>query len=146
MAEIKVNITALNRFLNGVVQPYLKNKAEEIVKEAQQNVHSASGELKSSMRVEPGDKGSVRIVVDAPYAGFVHEGTGPQHQPSPNPPYFPRLRRSGLILWAEEKGLNPYKVAQGIAKNGTPANPFLSDALAQVLGKYKFKWIKKDLT
>lgn len=148
MAEVtvKINKAALGRFLNKQVQPFLAKKAREVVAEAMKSAPNATGELQSSMSVKNGPRGSVEIIVNAPHAGFVHSGTGPQHQPTPRPPYFPKVRRRGLILWSESKGANPYQVAAGIAKNGTPANPFLSDSLEKVLGRYQYKWISRDIS
>lgn len=145
MAEVKVNIAAFNRFLNQQVQPYLMKKAEEIAQEARINAPvGATGDLRSSINVKRGAKGSVTVNVDADHAGYVHQGTGPQANP-PQAPYFPRVRRRGLILWSDSKGLNPYQVAHGIAANGTPANPFLEQAIQKVLSGFKFRWIKRDL-
>lgn len=146
MAEIKINISAYNDFINRTVQPYLLAKAHEIANEARINSPvGATGELSNSISVERGEKGSVKILVRSEHAGFVHQGTGPQHIPGARAPYFPRLRKGGLIIWSESKGVNPYKVAYGISKSGTPANPFLSNAITKVLGANKFRWIKLDL-
>lgn len=142
---VKVNRGAYNSFLNKIVQPYLAKQAREIAAEAQRNAPVGTGELRSSIQVTKGERGGVKIQVNAPHAGYVHEGTGPQHQPSPRANYFPKLRRRGLILWSESKSLNPYAVAHGIAANGTPANPFLTDALEKVLGRYNFRWIRREV-
>ena len=147
MAQVQINVAAFNKFLNRTVQPYLQKKAEEVADEARKRAPSgATNDLKSSISVEKGARGSVRVKVEADHAGFVHQGTGPQHQPNPHPPYFPKLRRRGLILWSESKTANPYQVAQGIAANGTPANPFLEESLEKVLGRFNFKWIRRDIT
>lgn len=146
MAQVQINVAAFNRFLNKTVQPYLQKKAEEVAEEARKRAPAgATNELKSSISVEAGPRGSVRVKVEAEHAGFVHQGTGPQHQPNPRPPYFPKLRRRGLILWSEAKGADPYAVAHGIAANGTPANPFLEESLEKVLGRFNFKWIRRDI-
>lgn len=148
MAEfnVKVNISALNKFMSRTVQPYLLKKANEVAVEARRRAPSgATGELQDSITVKKGPRGSVTIEATAPHAGFVHQGTGPQHQPNARPPYFPKLRRRGLILWSESKSVNPYQVAHGIAANGTPANPFMEESLAKVLGRFNFKWIRRDL-
>lgn len=146
MATIQVNISALNKFLSNQVQPYLLKKAKEIAEEARVNApKGATGSLASRISVEKTGKGGASVKVDTDYAGFVHEGTGPQHQPSPRAPYFPKLRRRGLILWSDSKNLDPYQVAHGISQDGTPANPFLSDAIEKVLGRFNFKWINRRL-
>lgn len=146
MAGIEFNTAAYNRFLNRVVQPYLFKKAEEIAKEAKNAAPAgATNDLRDSIRVEKNNSGGATVKVEAGHAGFVHQGTGPQHQPNPNPPYFPKLRRRGLIAWSESKNANPYKVAAGISNSGTPANPFLEESIAKVLSRFQFRWIRKDL-
>lgn len=143
--SVHVNVSALNKFLNQTVQPYLRKKAEEIAAEARRQAPvGATGQLKESIRVREGAKGSVSVHVDAPYAGFVIDGTGPQADP-PQPSYFPRLRRRGLILWSDQKKLNPYAVAHGISINGTPPNSFLEDSVTKVLGKFDLVWIRKNI-
>lgn len=42
-------------------------------------------------------------------------------------PHFPPVQ--ALNLWAKRKGLNPYVVARSIARKGTKANPFFTDAV-----------------
>lgn len=143
---IQVNVAALNRYMNRVVQPYLMRKAQEIANEARAKAPNATGELQNSITVERGDKASATVKVNAPHAGFVHQGTGPQHQPNPRAKYYPKIRGGrSLILWAMTKGLDPYKVAHGISQKGTPANPFLEESIAKVLGKFQFRWVRKDL-
>lgn len=145
MAEAKINITAFNRFLNRVVQPYLRTKAEEVADEVRRRApQGATNQLGNSVSVVPGANGSVRILVGAPYAGFVHEGTGPQAR-TPRAPYYPKLRRRGLILWSEAKNVNPYQIAHGISQRGTKPNPFLEESLEKVLGRYNFKWIRREI-
>lgn len=147
MAIIHVNVGALNDFLSRTVQPYLTQKAQEIANTARETAPvGATGDLRSSIHVERKPRGGVSIVADAPHAGFVHQGTGPGHIPDARPSYFPRVRKRGLILWADNKGVNPYKVAAGIARNGTPANPFLEEAIQNTLRGFQFRWIKTDLT
>lgn len=148
MAAVKINVSALNNFLNRTVQPYLAKKAQEIADEAKQLApQGATGDLRNSIHVERTAKGGVSVKVDSGHAGFVHQGTGPGHIPSPNPSYFPRVRKRGLILWADNRNINPYKAAAGIARNGTPANPFLEEAIQRVLSRSAaFRWITKDLS
>jgi len=143
--NVHINVGAFNRFLNRTVQPYLRNKAEDIANEARRTAPvGATNELRNSIVVRPGPKGGARVEVQAPYAGYVTEGTGPQANP-PQASYYPRLRRRGLILWSESKNLNPGAVAKGIAAHGTPPNPFFENAIASVLNRYNFRWIRKDL-
>lgn len=147
MAIVTVNVSALNDFLNRTVQPYLVRKAEEIASEARSLAPSGgTGDLKNSIHVERTPNGGATVKVDSEHAGFVHQGTGPGHIPNAHPSYFPRVRKRGLILWADSKGANPYKVASGISKSGTRANPFLDEAVQKVLGRFQFRWINKDLT
>lgn len=146
MAIVSINVGALNNFVSRTVQPYLFHKAEEIANEARAAAPSGgSGELKGSIHVERDPKGGAKILVSAPYAGFVHQGTGPGHIPNARPAYFPKVRKRGLILWADSRNANPYKVAAGIAKNGTQANPFLEESIRKVLQGFQFRWIKTDI-
>jgi hypothetical protein len=141
--QVTINVSALNHFLNRVVQPYLRDKADEIASEIRRTAPAgATNELRNSVEVRPGAKGSVSISVTAPYAGFVSEGTGPGASP-PRAQYYPKLRRRGLILWSDSKGANPQAVAHGISLKGTPANPYFEDSIARILGGFNFKWIIK---
>ncbi len=143
--DVKVNIVALNRFMSRVVQPYLLKKAEDIAEEARRLAPvGATNDLRDSIEVRPIGNGGVQIRVNAPHAGFVEYGTGPQANP-PRAPYYPKLRRRGLILWSESKGLNPGAVASSIAVKGTPANPFFEESITRVLGRFNFRWIRRDL-
>ncbi len=144
MAEnVKIDVGALNRFLNRTVQPYLRRKAEEIADEARRTAPvGATGDLQSSITITEGARGSVRVEVNAPHAGYVTHGTGPAVG---RPAYYPKLRRRGLILWSESKGLNPGAVAQGIARTGTDPNSYFEDSIARVLGRFNFLWIRKEL-
>lgn len=143
--NVQIDVGALNKFINRTVQPYLRKKAEEIADEARRTAPvGATGDLRSSISVTPGAKGSVRVEVSAPHAGFVTQGTGPQANP-PQAPYFPKLRRRGLIMWSESKNLNPYAVARGISNRGTPPNPFFEESIQKVLGRFNFRWLKKEI-
>lgn len=146
MAEkVQINLGALNRFINRTVQPYLRARAMEIAEEARKNAPVGStGELRDSIIVTEGPRGSVKVSVEAPHAGFVHQGTGPQANP-PQAPYFPKLRRRGLILWSEDKGLNPYAVAGAISQRGTPSNPFFEEAIVKVLNRFDFRFINRNI-
>lgn len=144
-AIVHINVGALNRFINRTVQPYLRSKADEIAAEARRTAPTgATNNLKNSIVVRTGPNGSARVEVQADYAGYVTQGTGPQGTP-PQSPYYPKLRRRGLILWSDSKGVSPYAVAHGIAANGTPANPFFEEAIATVLNRFNFRWIRRDL-
>lgn len=143
--NVQFNVGAMNRFFNRVVQPYLRKIAEEIADEARRSAPvGATGDLANSITVTPGARGRVKVEVSAPHAGFVVHGTGPQGSP-PRAPYYPKLRRRGLILWSDSKGLNPHAVAHGIAQKGTAPNPFFEESIAKVLSKYDFRWIRRDL-
>jgi len=144
--SVQVNLGALSKFMNRTVQSYLRKKAEEIADEARRTAPvGATGDLANSILVTTGAKGSVKIEVGAPYAGYVIHGTGPQATP-PRPPYFPKLRRRGLILWSESKSLDPYAVAHGISQKGTPPNPFFEEAVKKVLSGFNFVWINDPRT
>lgn len=142
---VQVNLSALTRFLNGPVQKFLREKAEEIADQARKTAPvGATSDLRNSISVSPGARGKVQIRVNADHAGFVTYGTGPQATP-PQPAYFPKVRRRGLILWSDSKGLNPYAVARGISRNGTPPNSYFEDSIERILGRLRFKWINRNL-
>lgn len=143
--NVHINVGAFNRFLNRTVQPYLRSKADLIASEARRTAPvGATNELRNSIVVRQGSNGSVRVEVQANYAGYVTEGTGPQAL-SPKAPYYPKLRRRGLILWSDSKNLNAGAVAKSISTQGTPPNPFFENSIATVLNRYNFRWIRKDL-
>lgn len=144
MADVKLNISAFNKFVSKTVQPYLRKKAEEIADEARRTAPvGATSDLKNSITVTDGPNGSVKISVNADHAAYVTYGTGPQANP-PKPAYYPKLRRRGLILWSESKNANPYAVAHGISQNGTPPNPYFEDSVARILNRFSFRWIRRD--
>ena len=145
MSKATFNVSAFNRFLErGPVKEFLVRKAEEIAQEARANAPHATGELANSITVSRTDKGA-RIDVNAGHAGYVHQGTGVFHQPAPRNRYWPRLSNS-LRSWAEHKDLSPRAVQRGIGqRGGTPAQPFLADAVEKVLGRLRFRWISKEL-
>ena len=142
---VQYNVGAYNRFINRVVQPYLRNKAEEIADEVRRTAPTgATSDLRNSVTITEGSKGSITIKVEAPHAGYVTYGTGPGATP-PRPPYYPKLRRRGLILWSDSKNVDPGKIAHGISIHGTPANPYFENSIAQVLGRFNFKWITRRI-
>lgn len=144
--QVTFHAAAFERFLGRIVQPYLLHKAQEIADQAKAAAPAGgTGDLRESIHVEKGPRHSAMVKVSAPYAGYVHQGTGPQHEPDPRPAYYPKLRRRGLILWAMTKGIDPYAVAHGISQSGTPANPFLEHSIQKVLGRFQFRWIRRDL-
>lgn len=141
--QVRINATGYARFISGAVQPYLMKKGREIAQEAINRAPQNTGALKESITVTPHIGGGATVKVSAPYAGFVETGTGPA---AGRPQYYPKLRRSGLILWAESKGANPYAVARGISRSGTQPNPFFEQSVEAVLRKYQFKWINRTIT
>ncbi len=146
MAQIQVNISAFNKILNTTARPFLLQKAREIADEARSLAPvGATGDLKNNITVEIGEGNSIVVKVSTEYAGFVHQGTGSQHIPDPRANYYPGIRKSGLIMWSASKGVNPYKIAHGISIAGTKPNPFLSEAIEKVLGKFSFRWISREI-
>lgn len=143
--DVKVNVSAFNGILARLVRPYLLRQAEQIATRARQLAPQASGDLVASIHVEPTTIGAA-VVVTAPHAGYVEMGTGLFHTPDARSAYFPALRPRGLILWAQRKGLDPFLVARGIARRGgTQPKPYLEPAVQQILGKFRFRWIRRDV-
>jgi hypothetical protein len=72
MANVRVNLSALNSYVSRVVQPFLVQKAEEIARVAREEAPKSSGDLADSVSVERGPKGRAIFRVSAIYACFVH--------------------------------------------------------------------------
>ncbi len=86
------------------------------------------GKLKHSIntRIEGSGTRLIGVVeATAPYARYVHEGTGPH-------PINPRRPAYALAFWWEKKG--DFVVLPSVNHPGTRPQPFLRDALVAVMG------------
>jgi len=114
---------------------YYVGTAIVVIKQSKKHAPEFSGKMKNAITYKPlGTRGrlpaGITVFVDpmkAPYAKYVH---GYMHQSfrqskpwDRTRPHFPPV--SALVDWSSAKGLNPYAVAMGIAKRGTPIVPFL---------------------
>ena len=109
---------------------YYVGTAIVVIKQSKKHAPEFSGKIKNAITYKPlGTRGrlpaGITVFVDpmiAPYAKYVH---GYMHQSfrqskpwDRTRPHFPPV--SALVDWSSAKGLNPYAVAMGIAKRGTP--------------------------
>lgn len=94
-----------------------------------QMVGVVTGRLSGSITTVPAVvDGAPAVLVGTPveYARYVHAGTKP-HWPPKDP----------IARWLQFKGGNPadaFRVQRAIARRGTPPKPFLSQALADIVG------------
>jgi len=122
------------------LRDYMNDYGELIVQEAKKHVPEDSGRLKNSLRHKTiGGLGAVPKGVDVfsteSYAPYVH-GYPHEHQRLSEPwtrskPHFPPVE--AIRPWATKRGLNPFAVAKGIAKKGTPLVPFFKIAVRETV-------------
>jgi len=91
----------------------VKNACDAIKEEAQRLIAVDEGYGRDHIEV-----GIHKVVANFPYASFLEHGTSPHWPPI-----------DALKGWAERHGFEkPFLVAQSIAENGTPAQPFFKPA------------------
>jgi len=122
------------------LRDYMNDYGELIVEEAKKHVPEDTGRLKNSLRHKTvGALGAIPLGVDVysteSYAPYVH-GYPHEHQRLSEPwsrstPHFPPVQ--AITPWATKRGLNPYAVAKGIAKKGTPLVPFFKIAVRETV-------------
>jgi hypothetical protein len=101
-----------------------RKNAERVAILATALAPSSSGRLKASIRAGQSRNEHGRftfgydVSADTPYAYYVHEGTGPS-------PRWPDARK--VMHWPGRQGDFPYR--DFVMHPGTPAQPFLRDAL-----------------
>jgi hypothetical protein len=105
-----------------------RRNAEKVAIMAVALAPTSSGRLKASIRADQNrnEKGQYAfgysVYADTPYAYYVHEGTGPS----------PRWADSRKVMhWHGRQGDFPYR--DFVMHPGTPAVPFLRDALVAVV-------------
>lgn len=132
---------------SGPVMQDLLRRGRNVANVAASLAIQDTGELAASIDVQitnDGGTNAVAVGSSVSYAKFVHDGTGPQHVrgdggtgsiSDPQPNYFPPYSNGlGISGWAQAHGLDPYSLARHIYFSGTPANPFLREALRQAAG------------
>ena len=129
--QLKKRLDSAN-LLKTPLRTYFNSTGAVVVKEAKKHVPKDTGKLKDSIVFNPiAQRGrlpaGIKIQAEAKYASYVHgfmNGKFRQSKPwSRTKPHWPPV--SALVGWSKRKGLNPYAVAAGIAKKGTPIIPFL---------------------
>ena len=117
------------------LRDYYTGTAIVVQRRARQAAPKDTMNLRSAIKFKPlGTRGrlpaGITVFVDkgkAPYAkyvhGYMHENFRQSKPYDRTKPHFPPI--SAIEGWAQRKGLNPWAVAIGIAKKGTPIVPFL---------------------
>lgn len=128
-----INRVTLREFLvgnNGPVSRDLAFRSQRVVNAAKRLCPVDTGRLRSSIRYAvfaTHDNIYSMVGTDVAYAAFVHQGTKPHWPPM-----------GAMQPWAKRHGFpagsaGAFLVARSIAQQGTPAVPFLIDAIAVVL-------------
>lgn len=107
----------------------VKRRADAVARRAYVLAPKRSHELANSIRASQNrdERGrftfGYSVIASAPYARYVHEGTGPDSPPRQSYPGM--MKFPGTNLWA---GKTVY--TEIVRHPGTPANPFLQRALS----------------
>jgi HK97 gp10 family phage protein len=134
--QVKANAIAYKEEKQKAIQAIVAESALTIQNNARTRAPVDTGRLRSSISSNFLDDGYVAEIIAATfYAGFVEWGTSP-HFPPP----------SALSGWARRHGMagKEFVIARGIAKKGTPAQPFLFPAFEQERNKFVEK-IKTEM-
>jgi len=120
------------------LRDYMNDYGELIVHEARKHVPEDTGKLKNSLKYKMvGPTGrlpkGVEVFSTEKYATYVHGYPHESFRLSPpwsrSKPHFPPIE--AIRPWATKRGLNPFAVAKGIAKKGTPIIPFFKIAVRE---------------
>lgn len=128
----------------GTLGMWTQSRAEAVEQVAKARCPSKTGALRDSIRAEivMGPPIQAQVTAggeDAPYAAYVHDGTEP-HWIEPNTAQVLRFPTAKLATRGKNKGKPLKSGAQTFVFSayadhpGTQANPFLSDALVDVMG------------
>jgi len=124
------------RTIDFVARPartFLRDWADESVKEIRKNAPTFSGEMVDSFQIEIGPGAFPKyasVFSDNPKTRWREYGTGALSEDplSAHQAYFPPPEN--LREWSSAKGLDPYSVAVGIFRaGGTPPTHFVSNAM-----------------
>lgn len=128
MARLFIHVTGVRQTLEGLTKmrvrmiPLVTNAvANRVAELARENAPTDTGELASSIVVEPIGK----VVSKAPWSSFVEFGT--------KPGYFPNI--GNITPWAERHGISPGALATSIKMRGTMPHPFLQPAADDVVNE-----------
>jgi hypothetical protein len=140
MATVTLNRAGLERLLVSPTGPVMLNmlrRGQRVLTLAKATCPVHLGVLRESLKttIAPHGIGNmVEVGSDLRELLYVEEGTGPAHEPNPNPAYFPPWNKPEFALWAGEHGLAPYQLALHISIHGTQPTHFMRDALRNGVG------------
>lgn len=118
-------LTQLLHSPTGDVARWVFATAQAVASLAKANAPKVTGALANSITVTPTMVGGTPVAyvdANAPYAGFVHEGTGPHPIDPVNARVLRFPSKSGVIVFTPH-----------VEHPGTRAQPFLTDALSTVI-------------
>ena len=124
MADSSVNLRAIQAIMHspdGPVMKFLLRVGNRVRSGAAERCNVDTGRLRSSIQVVMTAEPSVRVGTDVDYAIYVHEGTQPHF-------IFPVNKR--FLSWVTPEGR---VFARAVAHPGYRGNPFLTDAMHDVL-------------
>lgn len=113
---------------------HIRKKAQEVAYLASELAPTKSGRLAASIRVDQNraEKGrfafGFKVYTKVPYAGYVHEGTGPSYRYGASTPHG-KMKFRGTNQYAGD-----YVFPFTVVHPGTPAQPFLQNALVALIG------------
>ena len=124
ISGVKETIAKMDAYGNRkeqAIKNIVKESALNIEATAKKRAPVDTGRLRSSINSNFTNDGYTAEVIAATfYAIYVEYGTSP---------HFPPV--AALRGWAKRHGANPWAVARGIARRGTPAQPFLYPSFMQ---------------
>jgi hypothetical protein len=140
MATVTLNRAGLDRLLVSPTGPVMLNmlrRGNNVLAIAKQTCPVHLGALRASLKVAVTPHGignMVEVGSDMKELIYVEEGTGPAHEPNPNPAYFPPWNKPDFAVWATDHGGSPYGLAIHISQHGTQPTHFMKEALRNGVG------------
>ena len=131
--EFKKNLSMmmLGAVVDGVTRSG-REITETVSKKAKENLesggHNVTKTLFNSINVGPVLKGNPQrfmVMVDAPFAEYVEEGTGP----AVGQPGYWIPKSLEILMWCHERGIPYQRLKQHIYKHGTKGIHFMSNAV-----------------
>lgn len=138
-ATFSINANINDRKVKKAVQMALFDSMLKMHELAVRRVPVDTGRLKNSIKLRPMTPGrsSYQLIVGAEYGADVEYGTSPHMPPS-----------DALRGWSKRVLKNEdaaFAVAKKIAREGTPAQPFLRPALKEVKDRWVEIFVRKRL-
>jgi hypothetical protein len=140
MATVTLNRAGLDRLLVSPTGPVMLNmlrRGNNVLALAKQTCPVHLGALRESLKVAVAPHGignMVEVGSDLKELLYIEEGTGPAHEPNPNPAYFPPWNKPEFVVWADQHGMSGYQLALHISIHGTQPQPFMKAALRNGVG------------